>query len=58
MRVMIVPDPAFSVGMVHAPIATLIVVGHDIDGGDEKISQVRSPPPFQDHEGKRKRGLL
>ena len=57
---MIVPDatPTFLVGMIHAPIATMIVVSHDIDGGNGEISQVRAALPFQDHEGVRKPGLL
>ena len=57
---MIVPDaaPTFLVGMIHAPIATMIVVCHDIDSGNREIGQVRATLPFQDHEGVRKRGLL
>ena len=36
MRAKIVPDPATALfmAMIHAPIAAMIVVGHDIDGGD------------------------
>ena len=57
---MIVPDstPSFLVGMIHAPIATMIVVSHDIDGGNGEIGQVRATLPFQDHEGVGKPGLL
>ena len=57
---MIVPDaaPTFLVGMIHAPIATMIVVSHDIDSGNREIGQVRATLPFQDHEGVRKLGLL
>ena len=57
---MIVPDstPTFPVGMIHAPIAALIIGGQDIDGGDGKRGQVRAALPFQDHEGVRKPGLL
>ena len=49
---MIVPDPtpAFPVGMIHAPITTLIMGGHDIDRGDGKRGQVLVTLPFQDHE--------
>ena len=35
-------------------MAARIVGGHDIDGGNGQISQVRTPLPFQDHEGVRK----
>ena len=57
---MIVPDstPSFLMGMIHAPIATMIVVSHDIDGGNGEIGQVRATLPFQDHEGVGKPGLM
>ena len=57
---MIVPDstPTFLVGMIHAPIATMIVVSHDIGGGNGEIGQVATPLPFQDHEGVGKPGLM
>ena len=60
MRAMIVPDatPTFPVGVIHAPIAALIIGGQDIDRGDGKRGQVPAALPFQDHEGVRKRGLL
>ena len=44
--------------MIHAPIASMIVMSHDIGGGNGEISQVWAPLPFQDHEGVGKRGLL
>ena len=54
---MIVPDPTptLPVGMINAPIAAVVVGGHDIDGGD---SQVSAALPFQDHHRVRKPGLL
>ena len=57
---MIVPDPTPSclVGMILAPIATMIVVSHDIGGGNGEIGQVPTPLPFQDHEGVSKLGLM
>ena len=57
---MIVPDPTPScpVGMIHAPIASMIVVSHDIGGGNREIGQVPTPLPFQDHEGVGQRGLM
>ena len=57
---MIVPDatPSCPVGMIHAPIATMIVMGHDIGGGNREIGQVPTPLPFQDHEGVGKRGFM
>ena len=57
---MIVPDPTPScpVGMIHAPIATMIVMSHDIGGGNREIGQVPTPLPFQDHEGVSKLGLM
>ena len=57
---MIVPDatPACLVGIIHAPIATMIVVSHDIGSGNGEIGQVRATLPFQDHEGIGKSGLL
>ena len=45
-------------GMIHAPIATMIVVSHDIGGGNREIGQVPTPLPFQDHEGVSQRGLM
>ena len=52
---MIMPDPTLtsSLSMVHAPITSLIVRGHHIGSSNRKISQVRTPLPFQDHEGGR-----
>ena len=44
--------------MIHAPIATMIVVSHDIGGGNREIGQVPTPLPFQDHEGVRTPGLM
>ena len=60
MSTMIVPNtaPTFPMRMIHAPIVTLIVMSHDIGGGNGEIGQVPTPLPFQDHEGVRKRGLL
>ena len=57
---MIVPDPTLScpVGMIHAPIASMIVMGHDIGRGNREIGQVWATLPFQDHEGVGERGLL
>ena len=57
MRATIVPDPAAAipVRMIHAPIATMVVGGHDIDRGDGKRGQIPTPLPFQDHEGVRPR---
>ena len=57
---MIVPDatPTFLVGMIHAPIASMIVVSHDIGGGNGEIGQVWAALPFQDHEGVGKLGLM
>ena len=57
---MIVPDatPTGLVGMIHAPIVTMIVVSHDISGGNREISQVPTPLPFQDHEGVGQSGLM
>ena len=57
---MIVPDPTptFPIGMIHAPIAALIMGGHDIDGGNGKMGQVPTTLPFQDHEGIRKSGFV
>ena len=54
---MIVPDPTptLPVCMIHAPIAAVVVGGHDIDGGD---GQVSAALPFQDHHRVRKPGLL
>ena len=55
-----VPDatPTGSMRMIHAPIATMIVMGHDIGGGNREIGQVPTPLPFQDHERVGQRGLL
>ena len=60
MGTMIVPDaaPAGLVGMIHAPIVTMIVVSHDIGRGNREIGQVPTPLPFQDHEGVRTPGLM
>ena len=57
---MMVPDatPTGLVTMIHAPIVSMIVVSHDIGGGNREIGQVPTPLPFQDHEGVSKRGLL
>ena len=57
---MIVPDaiPTFLMGMIHAPITSMIVVSHDIGGGNGEIGQVPTPLPFQDHEGVGKPGLM
>ena len=33
---MIVPDTAFPVAVIHAPITAMIVGGHHIDGGNGK----------------------
>ena len=57
---MIVPDaaPTGLVGMIHAPIVTMIVVSHDIGRGNREIGQVPTPLPFQDYEGARTPGLL
>ena len=55
MRATIVPDPTPTrpVGMIHAPIATMIMGGHDIGRSDGKRGQVPTPLPFQDHQGVR-----
>ena len=45
------PTPTFPVGMIHAPIAALIIGGQDIDRGDGKRGQVLATLPFLDHEG-------
>lgn len=60
MRAMIMPDatPTGSMRMILTPIATMIVVSHDIGGGNREIGQVPTPLPFQDHERVSKRGLL
>ena len=60
MGTMIVPDatPTGLVGMIHAPIVTMIVVSHDIGRGNREIGQVPTPLPFQDHEGVRTPGLM
>ena len=57
---MIVPDPTPTglMRMIHAPIATMIVMGHDIGGGNREIGQVRATLPFQDQEGVGQRGLM
>ena len=57
---MIVPDPTPScpVGMIHAPIATMIVMSHDIGRGNGEIGQVWATLPFQDHEGVGKPGFM
>ena len=57
---MIVPDatPTCHVGMILTPIATMIVVSHDIGGGNREIGQVSTPLSFQDHEGVGKPGLM
>ena len=57
---MMVPHaaPTGLVGMIHAPIVTMIVVSHDIGRGNREIGQVPTPLPFQDHERVSKRGLL
>ena len=60
MRTMIVPNaaPTGLVGMIHAPIVTMIVVSHDIGRGNREIGQVWAALPFQDHEGVRTPGLM
>ena len=60
MGTMIVPNaaPTGLVGMIHAPIVTMIVVSHDIGRGNREIGQVPTPLPFQDHEGVRTPGLM
>ena len=60
MGTMIVPDatPTGLVGMIHAPIVTMIVVSHDIGRGNREIGQIPTPLPFQDHERVRIPGLL
>jgi len=44
--------------MIRAPIATMIIGGQHIDGGDGKIDQVPTALPFQDDDRVRKPGLL
>ena len=53
---MIVPNTAStgSARMIPAPIAARIVGGHHIGRCNGEIGQVRTPLPFQDHEGVRK----
>ena len=60
MGTMIVPNaaPTGLVGMIHAPIVTMIIVSHDIGCGNREIGQVPTPLPFQDHKGVRIPGLL
>ena len=60
MGAMIMPNPTPTglMGMILTPIATMIVVSHDIGGGNREIGQVPTPLPFQDHEGVGQRGLL
>ena len=60
MGAMIVPNaaPTSLVGMIHAPIVTLIVMSHNIGRGNREIGQVWAALPFQDHERVRKWGLL
>ena len=60
LSAMIVPDPttAFSISMIHAPIAAMIVGGHDIDAGYEKTGQVPAALVFQDDDRVRKPWLL
>ena len=60
MGTMIVPNaaPTGLVGMIHAPIVTMIVMSHDIGCGNREIGQVPTPLPFQDHQGVRIPGLL
>ena len=57
---MMVPDatPTFLVAMIHTPIASMIVVSHDIGRGNREIGQVWAALPFQDHERVGKLGLM